>query len=111
VLKHLKNREDWSEKNVAEKGFTLIELLVVIAILGILAVVGVLAFGGFTSDAQTAVDKTELSQVKVAQSAYRAAHDDAFPPNVAALDQYIDGTSTALECTYVVTAAPVTQTC
>ena len=46
------NREDWSEKNVAQKGFTLIELLVVIAILGILAVVGVLAFGGFTNDAE-----------------------------------------------------------
>jgi len=105
------NREDWSEKNVAQQGFTLIELLVVIAILGILAVVGVLAFGGFTDDAQTAVDKTELSQVKTAQAAYRASHDNAFPTATADIAGYIDGGVAALKCTYDVTASPVTQTC
>ena len=91
------NREDWSEKNVAQKGFTLIELLVVIAILGILAVVGVLAFGGFTNDAQSAVDKTELAQVKTAVAAYKAANDLAAPANTAALAAYFDE---PLHCTY-----------
>jgi len=66
------NREDWSEKNVAQKGFTLIELLVVIAILGILAVVGVLAFGGLTDSAKTATKNTETSQVQTAVDAYLA---------------------------------------
>ena len=71
------NREDWSEKNVAQKGFTLIELLVVIAILGILAVVGVLAFGGLTDSAKSATNKTELTQVQTAVDAYLAK--DATP--------------------------------
>ena len=66
VLKNLMNREDWSEKNVAQKGFTLIELLVVIAILGILAVVGILAFGGLTDSAKTATKTTEKSEVQTA---------------------------------------------
>ena len=66
------NREDWSDKNVAQKGFTLIELLVVIAILGILAVVGVLAFGGLTGSANNATAKSELSEVSTASSAYLA---------------------------------------
>jgi prepilin-type N-terminal cleavage/methylation domain-containing protein len=109
VLKNLMSREDWSEKNVAQKGFTLIELLVVIAILGILAVVGVLAFGGFTNDAKGAVNKTELAQVKTAQAAFRAnSPTQAFPANTAALAAYFDG---ALTCTYDVDQAPVTQTC
>ncbi len=74
------NREDWSEKNVAQKGFTLIELLVVIAILGILAVVGVLAFGGLTDDAKTAVNTTELSQAEGQPVGVRASrHDGAYP--------------------------------
>jgi prepilin-type N-terminal cleavage/methylation domain-containing protein len=74
------NREDWSEKNVAQKGFTLIELLVVIAILGILAVVGVLAFGGLTGSAHDATAKTEFGQVETAVSAYLAKD----PANVVA---------------------------
>ena len=72
MLKHLKNREDWSEKNVAQKGFTLIELLVVIAVLGILAVVGVLAFGGITGSAKTAVNNTEKAEVNTAARAFEA---------------------------------------
>jgi len=66
------NREDWSDKNVAQKGFTLIELLVVVAILGILAVVGVLAFGGLTDGAKTAVNKTELAEIQTAAKAFKA---------------------------------------
>lgn len=105
------NREDWSEKNVAQKGFTLIELLVVIAILGILAVVGVLAFGGLTDSAKEATDKTELTQVQTAVDAYRAIND-AIPANTAALTAQLKDPG-ALECTYVIsgTTGDVTQTC
>ena len=66
------NREDWEEKNVAQKGFTLIELLVVVAILGILAVVGVLAFSGLTDTAKTATKTTEQAQVETAAAALTA---------------------------------------
>ena len=82
VLKNLMNREDWSEKNVAQKGFTLIELLVVIAILGILAVVGVLAFGGLTDSAKSATNRPSLTQVETAVDAYLAK--DATPAHTLA---------------------------
>jgi prepilin-type N-terminal cleavage/methylation domain-containing protein len=105
VLKHLKNREDWSEKNVAQKGFTLIELLVVIAILGILAVVGVLAFGGLTDSANQAVDKTEEAEVKTAARAYTATTGDEATA-IGDLSAYFDGT---INCTYTFTAGVPAQ--
>jgi general secretion pathway protein G len=73
VLKHLRNREDWSEQGLLQKGFTLVELLVVIVILGILAAVVVFAVGGSTDKAQDSACEAELSAVETAVEAYRAS--------------------------------------
>ena len=107
------NREDWSDKNVAQKGFTLIELLVVVAILGILAVVGVLAFGGLTDGAKTAVNETEKAEIQTAAKAYKAVNG-VYPANQALLtggtNPLVDGT---IKCTYTysTTALPAQTTC
>jgi type IV pilus assembly protein PilA len=112
------NREDWSEKNVAQKGFTLIELLVVIAILGILAVVGVLAFGGLTDSAHTASAKTEFTQVETAAQAYLAedathAVGDLTTPadvvHVLFLANLLKKDTGNTVCTYAVAAGVLTQ--
>lgn len=97
MLKHITSREDWNDKNVAQKGFTLIELLVVIAVLGILAVVGVLAFGGITQSAKDKTDETELAEVKTAAKAFEA-ETGAAPAGTAGLGAYLDVGD--LRCTY-----------
>ena len=73
------------------KGFTLIELIVVIAILGILAAI---AIPRFTTATDSAKNKSNLSEHRIAVSAvqmYMADHDGGLPANSTALDDYIQG--------------------
>ena len=84
MLKHLRNREDWSEKSLPQKGFTLVELLVVIVILGILAAVVVFAVSGSTDTAQKNSCKAERSAVETAVEAYKAS-EGSYPSSAADL--------------------------
>lgn len=84
MLKHLRNREDWSEKSLPQKGFTLVELLVVIVILGILAAVVVFAVSGSTETAKTNACKAEKNAVETAVEAYMAS-TGSYPTDAAAL--------------------------
>src|SRR6478735_6464984 len=81
VLKHLRNSEDFEQKNLLQKGFTLVELLVVIVILGILAAVVVFAVGGSTDKAQENSCKTEKATTESAVEAYRVKAE-AYPTNI-----------------------------
>src|SRR3954447_21358600 len=73
MLKHVRSRVDFEQKNLLQKGFTLVELLVVIVILGILAAVVVFAVGGSTDKAQSSSCKAEESALSSAVEAYRAS--------------------------------------
>lgn len=69
TIRHARAREDWNDKNLAEKGFTLVELLVVIIILGILAAVVVIAVQGFQNNGKLQACKTEKRTVEAAAAA------------------------------------------
>jgi general secretion pathway protein G len=76
MLKHLRQSEDFGQKNLLQKGFTLVELLVVIVILGILAAVVVFAVGGSTKDAKNSACASEKQAAETAVEAYRAKTGD-----------------------------------
>ena len=95
MLKHLRKREDFEQKNLLQKGFTLVELLVVIVILGILAAVVVFAVGGSTDKAQTSSCSAERAAVESAVEAYRASVG-TYPANAAAM---VGGTNQFLRST------------
>jgi prepilin-type N-terminal cleavage/methylation domain-containing protein len=79
MLKHLRQSEDFGQKNLFQKGFTLVELLVVIVILGILAAVVVFAVGGSTKDAKESKCKADRSTAETAVEAYTAKHEGTPP--------------------------------
>jgi type II secretion system protein G len=95
MLKHVRSRVDFEQKNLLQKGFTLVELLVVIVILGILAAVVVFAVGGSTDKAQTSSCSAERSAVSSAVEAYRASVG-TYPTNA---DDLVGGTNAFLRST------------
>ncbi len=65
---------------VKTRGFTLVELLVVIAILGILGALLLPVVGRSRGKAQSTKCLSNLRQIGIAQTNYRADHDNRFTP-------------------------------
>jgi type IV pilus assembly protein PilA len=82
-----------------EKGFTLIELLIVIAILGIIAAIVVPNVAGFLTSGTLNAAQTEAENVKTAAVGYLAEAGE-WPPDSDALDDFLEGTHTALRAYY-----------
>ena len=84
-MKHLRNSQEWQDKNLAQKGFTLVELLVVISILGILAAVVVFAVSGINDRGQTSACKEDGRTIRTAVETYRAQNGGSTTPTMATL--------------------------
>lgn len=67
-------------KSMCACGFTLIELLVVVAIIAILGALLFPMVGRARASAQTTKCLSNLRQIGIAQTAYRADHDNRFTP-------------------------------
>jgi prepilin-type N-terminal cleavage/methylation domain-containing protein len=68
-----------------EAGFSLVELVVVVLILGVLAAVAIPTFAAATDSARDSAVMADLSQARVAQAAYIAAHEGAISSDLATL--------------------------
>lgn len=58
------------------KGFTLIELMIVVAIIGILAAIAIPNFMNYQCKAKQSEAKSNLGNIRTAQEAYYAEHDE-----------------------------------
>jgi general secretion pathway protein G len=85
MIQRIRSREDWSEKNVAQKGFTLVELIVVVTILGILAAVVVFSVSNVTTTSQNSACSADASTIRTAISAYQAKNGASTQPTMAQL--------------------------
>src|SRR4051812_9979447 len=67
------------EFNDSVRGFTVIELMIVVGIIGILASIAVPAYRTYTERAMSSEAKLSLSNLYVAQTAYRAEYNSYTP--------------------------------
>jgi type IV pilus assembly protein PilA len=80
-----------------EAGFTLIELLVVVIIIGILAAIAIPVYIGVQNNAKDSSAKSDLANIKTAESAYNA-QNSAYTADPTALASfgYPQGTSSTV---------------